>query len=369
MLLSYARSSLSILCISPVNIPNKSYGLFKGTKFAEIFDITSAYIKVNCGHCSECIRSKQLQIVQRLQMEAKKNYLFFATLTYNQSMIPELVTSTGFSIKYADWRDLQLAFMRIRNNNAFTRPFRYFAVSERGKKKGRPHFHAIILIPKFPDDNEFTPVNLEKVLYQALFKEWRRKVGGSKRSPIYEPLCTFQKKFINGRLYYNYDLHYVVPSPEDNGSDVAFYVTKYLLKPSDKETRLQQALHLNLPSDEYESVWKVVKSRCDSSLYLGLNGSRSQKADPDLVEYLSRCVSLSEDFPKFFDYKGNSFPLSRYYKKIPSVFTLDDALRLNKHQDLDKSYSQLLKAVSDYEKISQTIADRGDFDSFADVFD
>ena len=326
-------------------------------------------IAVPCGHCAECVRSRQLQIVQRLQMEAIDNYLFFATLTYNQSMIPQVITSTGYCIKYADWRDLQLAFKRLYNRCAFTRSFRFAAVSERGKTKGRPHFHVLFLVPKYPEDNVLTPVHLESIMYSALLKEWRRKVGGSKRNPIYEPLCTFQRRVLYGKVYTNYDLHYVVPSLDDNGADVAFYVTKYMLKPSDKETRLQQALALNLPKDEYDDVWKVVRSRFDSSLYLGLNGSRKGSLSEKAVEYIKKCVSTSEGFPQFFDYNGKSFPLAKYYKKFPSLFSVDDAERLNQHPDDYLRYSELLKKVHDYEKIASSVPDRGDFDSYADIFD
>lgn len=356
------------MCISPVSIPNPNYGLFRDNVFSKYIDTESAYIKVNCGHCSECIHSHQLDIVQRLQMESLDNYLFFATLTYKPSMLPKITTSTGYSLPFADWRDLQLCFKRLNNRKAFTRPFRYLAVSERGSEKGRPHFHVIFILPKYKYDHPFTPVNLEKVMFDSLLKEWRRKVGGSKRKPIYEPLCLYRRKYIHGVLHYNYDLHYVVPSLDDDGSDVAFYVTKYLLKPSEKEARLQQALRLNLSPDEYEDTWSIVRSRIDSSLYLGF-GQSSGTPTKKVADYLRRSVSISKDFPQFFNSKGNSFPLSRYYKKVPEVFTLDDALRLNVHKDRIRSYSELIRLSDDYQTKLQKVADRGMLDNYLSVFD
>lgn len=97
-------------------------------------------LRVPCGHCPECIANKQMQLVQRVQMESLSNYIFFATLTYNKDSLPHVLTSTGYDIPFADIRDLQNCFKRLRKSNAFTRSFRYFAVSELGSKKGRPHF-------------------------------------------------------------------------------------------------------------------------------------------------------------------------------------------------------------------------------------
>ena len=54
-------------------------------------------------------------------------------------------------------------------------------------------------------------------------------------------------KFVGGIRYSNFDCHYVVPHATEAGaSDVAFYVSKYVLKVSANEVRLQQALRLNL---------------------------------------------------------------------------------------------------------------------------
>lgn len=75
-------------------------------------------------------------------MESLKNYLFFATLTYNKESLPHITTSTGYDIPYADIHDLQNCFKRLRKSNAFTRPFRYLAVSELGKSVVVPTFIA-----------------------------------------------------------------------------------------------------------------------------------------------------------------------------------------------------------------------------------
>lgn len=326
-----------------------------------------------------------MQLVQRVQMESLKNYLFFCTLTYNKESLPRVLTSTGYDIPYADIHDLQNCFKRLRKSNAFTRPFRYLAVSELGKSRGRPHFHCLLMIPKYEaDDPKVTPYQLESIINPALLHEWRRNYGSS-RSPVYKPLCTYQVLYKHGKRYSNYDCHFVRPLlGDDSEANVAFYVLKYMLKRSDRETRLQQALRLNLPEDEYESVYSLVRSRYVCSKGFGLNGRKTPfgdfEIDEDIVKYLRSCVKKSDDFAKYFNpYSGQSFPLSRYYKGKSEIFGLDDAIRFyfesdSEHLDNvaeydDKTYSQLLKSVSDYEKKIKQVADRGDYDNYADNFD
>lgn len=168
-------------------------------------------------------------------------------------------------------------------------------------------------------------------MFKSVLKEWRRNYG-SKRKPDYRPLCTYKKRYVNGRIRTNYDLHYVNPSLSSDGtSDVAFYVTKYMMKPSKREERLQQALHLNLDESEYESVWSMVRSKTFSSLGLGLNGTLTPfgvEPDPDLVSYVRQCVELSkvnDQSPKFYTpATGASFPLSRYYRSKFFCYNIDD---------------------------------------------
>lgn len=305
------------MCLTPVLIdnPNRlSPSKLKALKPGDIrllYDCTSQKIQVPCGHCPQCIAVRQMGYVQRVQMESLENHLFFATLTYNEESLPKIETSSGFKISYADPKDLQNCFKRLRTSNAFPRPFRYFAVTERGSEHGRPHAHVLFSIPKEDGDSFFDCLNLESLMFDALLHEWRRNYG-SRRVPEYRPLCTYVRKFVCGRLKTNYDLHYVVPSGSDSGfASVAFYVLKYMLKPSDKETRLQQALHLNLPPEEYEKVWKTVKSKCFYSLGYGLN--------PSALTHVRDSVALSikskMDYPCFVNPEtGSTFPLSRYYK-------------------------------------------------------
>lgn len=125
------------MCISPNKILNP-YRNYRGPN-AFLHDCVSQFIYVPCGVCKECVALKQMYLVQRVQMEAKNCFLFFSTLTYNNEFLPHVSSSTGYTFSYADMHHLQLLFKRLRNINAFGRPFRYLAVSERGSERGRPH--------------------------------------------------------------------------------------------------------------------------------------------------------------------------------------------------------------------------------------
>lgn len=312
------------MCLAPVQIKNPNRG--RKDKLSHLVDTKSQYINIPCGHCSECIANKQMSLVQRVQMEATKNHVFFCTLTYNNDSLPVVLTSNGYAIRYADVSDVQKMHKRLRINNAFGRPFRFIAVSELGSKRGRPHLHILYLLPKYDSDDYATIFNLEKTMFDAVLANWVRNYGSDKK-PKYKPLLTYKCRMVHGTMKRNYDLHYVNPALTDKGeADVAFYVLKYMLKPSDRAVRLQQALHLNLDEDEYNSIWNLVKPRYFKSLGFGFNGLDKDK---DIVDYIRSCVQRSKsvsEFPSFYNpIDGKSFPLSRYYRNCGDTYTLHDA--------------------------------------------
>ena len=307
------------MCLTPTAIPNPNFG--RRDSLAYLVDTKSRFLNVPCGHCTECIYMRQSAVVQRCEAESLDNHLFYCTLSYNNESLPILYTSTGVPIRYADMRDFVLCMKRLRKHDDFDRPIRYFVVSELGEKKGRPHFHAILFVPKRKGDDAVTIMQLESWLFDNLLAEWRRNYG-STRSPVYKPLCTYVRRWIRGELKTNYDCHYLNPRSSENGvSDVAFYVSKYMLKPSDRQKRLQQALKLNLCPSEYEDVWKVVKTRFHASTNFGCS-STIQK------EYVRDCIELSKvsgKSPQFLSECGFSYPLARYYQRKGDIWTLPDA--------------------------------------------
>lgn len=318
------------MCLSPISIRNPYYG---STRYWDnvLHDTKAQMLSIRCGYCSECIAQKQLYLVQRVQMESLDREFFFCTLTYDNEHLPVITTSTGYDIAFADYRHIQLLIKRM-TNERFPN-LRTVAVSEFGSKKGRPHFHLLFSLPRAECPDYNSCLSKECELYEYVFNHWAINVG-SKRKPLYEPLFTYVERWKNGKLYKNFDLHYVAPSLTSGGvSDVAFYVLKYMLKASPREVRLQQALRLNLPEDEYETVWDLVKPRCVKSLGFGLSPTfdgRKIIPSPHVVDYIRNCVSSTPrefGFPWYFaPDSGIHFPLSYYYRSKPIFYNSQDAL-------------------------------------------
>ena len=337
------------MCISPRRVKNPNKGASrdptKGINFLK--DTVSTYINVPCGVCPECLMMRQMNIVQRLNCEYQFGLLFFCTLTYNKECLPVLTCSNGRTVPYADISDLQNMFKRLKKDNLLTRPFRYFAVSEFGSEKHRPHFHVMFILPRYPDDDDFKIFNLERHLFKTVLSQWKRNVATRVRKkdgkvvpdnvhPVYKSLCTYVRHvYRNGTVKSNYELEFVRPRSFFQNEDcVSFYVSKYMLKPSDFVRKLQQGLRLNLSEDEYESVWKIVKPHCLISHGLGLasqwdEDEHSFIPSEEAKEFVRRSVQLSKasySSPRYLASNGSTYPLSRYYYRFGDVFTVQDAI-------------------------------------------
>lgn len=320
-------------CISPNLIPNPYFG-YKDIGLNFLHDCESQYIKVPCGYCPSCIAVKQMYMVQRVQMEAIKRHFFMATLTYNNENMPCLEVG-DYSLRYADMHDVVLSIKRIRNNNLFTRPFSYVAVSEFGGLKGRPHFHILFGLEKHPDDTYNTCLTLQNILWHSLKDNWTKNIG-SKRKPIYVPRFTYKAKYTHLGLRTNYDLHYVNPALTDNGeTDAAYYVLKYMMKDSEKARSLQSALKLNYSKEDYQTIWEIVKPRAQYSKGFGLNATKKGGVlvpDEDIINYLHTCVENTPsgaNYPYYFiPHTGQSFPLAPYYRKNGKIYGYLDALTI-----------------------------------------
>ena len=109
---------------------------------------------IPCGKCAGCIIDKAKQNANRVALELKfwKKGVF-VTLTYDPQHIPN-----HRSLKKSD---LQKFWKRLRKKEKGLKPWyhkdklqfpiRYISCGEYGEKKGRPHYHAIIL-NWMPDD-------------------------------------------------------------------------------------------------------------------------------------------------------------------------------------------------------------------------
>lgn len=174
------------------------------------------------------------------------------------------------------------------------------------------YFHILWFLPRYENESYHDGIYLQNRLYNEILSHWSVNLG-SCRKPDYHPLCTFHQKYRNGKLFSNYDTHFVQPSLTSDGiSSVAFYVCKYMLKQNDRERRLQRALHLNLCEADYDEAWSIVKSRSLRSEHFGLNQS-DRFSSYHVVSYLRHCIELSkgQPFPCFFSPDSNAtFPLA-----------------------------------------------------------
>lgn len=330
-----------VMCTCPVPMPNKNYGLHIPYK-----NTTSAMILRPCGHCEQCIANKQMKIIQRVLMESFENHFFYSTLTYSNDALPFYPTSSGYTIRFADVVDVQNMIKRIRTGNMFGRSFKFFAVSELGSKRARPHFHILWMIPKLETDTRITLLNLEKLMFDVILSQWKRNIAlttswkgnviPDRFRPEWQKLCIYKRYYTPNGPKFNYDTHYVRPSTSVNGvTDVAFYVLKYMLKPCDRAVRLQRALRLNLSELEYNEVWSTVRPRYLCSKHFGLTnhfdfdpfGDKIEEKRPNQVyDYIRKCIvsSYGKDYPEFVNpVDGSHYPMAAYYLK--RYLTYEDA--------------------------------------------
>lgn len=325
------------MCYSPTLIKNPNRG--RKDKLAYVVDTVSHYIPVPCGHCGECRRLRANGVLQRAQLESLAGYPFMVSLSYNPESLAHYDCSNGYSIPYAPVEDLQNMFKRLRKSNALTRRFRYYAITELGSKKGRPHAHILLYLERLPEDNDFTPLNLERTAWKAILDEWRRNYGSS-RSPIYRPLLTYIRKYRYGKIHSTYDLHLVLPSVTGTTDDVSLYVTKYLCKDSEWRDKVKRGLFTHCPPEEALEVWSKIRPRAISSLNFGfgvyddLNPRKVSHEDrlsilmaTENADLVRKSIELSSQFEKsakFYDIEtGKALPLARYWYKFGDIYTLE----------------------------------------------
>lgn len=224
------------MCLHPYTIKNlnrvRSSDMI--TPLRSLKDCTSQYINVPCGHCAECVRLRQNYLIQRIRLLSYNFDIYFQTLTIKPSLTPSisypLDNGDTFTSEVATRSMFQKYIKRLRKRNYFGSNFLYYAVSEYGGKKHRPHFHVLYFVPRsteFPDIVKCR--SLASSIKWKLFDEWSINKG-TRKQPVYENYIEYHEIFKNGKLLRNYDFHFVEPKDGDSYENVAFYVTKYVLK-------------------------------------------------------------------------------------------------------------------------------------------
>ncbi len=95
----------------------------------------SRFIDVPCSKCYACLNRKRSEWLLRLEHEHRDSTRsLFLTLTYDDEHLPLHNSELCFQKK-----DLQDFFKRLRHHASF----RYYAVSEYGGQRGRPHYHLL----------------------------------------------------------------------------------------------------------------------------------------------------------------------------------------------------------------------------------
>lgn len=122
------------MCVKPIVKKNKEMGVGRNEYSTP----------VPCGKCPECVRAKCNSWLFRInkELEIVTNPLF-VLLTYNKENLPRTEEGIPTLVKkdVQDWlKRLRFHYEKISNKQ-----IRYYLVGEYGSKKGRPHYHVILM--------------------------------------------------------------------------------------------------------------------------------------------------------------------------------------------------------------------------------
>lgn len=256
------------MCLSPIEIPNPyiKYGSFRLDEKFRRFTPSSPNIKVPCGHCSECLLAKSDSFIQRCEIESLTSHVVSVMLSYSPHAIPTTTvldpeTGKEHLVAYPDNNHIANLIKRLRNNDSFGgRDFRYFAVSEYGSKRHRPHWHILFFISRRTGETPQELQALLDLLKTSIFEYWSENIG-TRKHPIYRPFIKLATTVHKGKTYSNYYFKLVTPlRPDCNGnlspiplsqeyleaindpSSFVSYLTKYLYKSSSFERDLTDVL-------------------------------------------------------------------------------------------------------------------------------
>ena len=356
---------MNLMCKAPILIDNPDYNSpVKDPVYRYIHNVKDSKIAVPCGRCSSCVHLKQIYIVQRVQMEALNNDLFFGTLTYNNDSLPTAQYG-DIRFSYPDYSDWQRAVKMIRKDFPDLE-FKYMLISEYGGKKHRPHFHFILSVPR-TSDLLSEKVSTAYRLFDIFLKYWRRNYG-STRKPIWKPLCTYVRR---GEKY-NYDLHYLDPNSSKDGLDgVSFYVTKYLLKFDDYVEKFKSLLYFNLPYDDYKEAWLKFKPRMLLSKHFGLPYDKVTKSYcPKVSAHIRKGIDFSLSFsgalfPFYVSQQnGSTYPLAPYYSR--RFLSISDQLEfVSRRPDINfitaLDIDDFIKDQSKFDKVKSFLRSKNTF--------
>lgn len=134
------------MCLRPRLIKNRTSFRSHGMR---------EFIRVPCGHCSECIAQKKESLLQRNYMEYRylcehepNSFAYWQTLTYDNEHIPK-----DSVFNYKDVTDFLKRLRSALKYHGYDGSFKYFYVSELGDTTRRPHYHIIFYVRSIDFDS------------------------------------------------------------------------------------------------------------------------------------------------------------------------------------------------------------------------
>lgn len=411
------------MCLSPRLQRNPYYGYSSrgdfhrgegNSRYVRLHDTRSQYIYVPCHTCAECLHSRQSHFAQFSSLLSPHSYQYFITLTYQNKALP-FVKICDEIFYFPDYQDVKLLFKRIRK--IFHYDFRYLVCSEFGSHTHRPHFHILLsVIPPNPLSS-VEALNIESWLRENILSNWKTLIGGSKRSPLFLQNTVYREKYSNGKLYRNYDCHYIDPSLSKEGNnDVAYYVTKYTTKYDSYVYDLKRRLYAVCDSispdspirdvahlrdyvsfsknsqfyqkifDKYSSydlfsvLWRYVAPKVVTSKDYLLQKSMPSiylSIESVVKNYISISIFNSSEHPQFFSrYSGKSSKMDyELFRRFATLEQFEYFCHLNAFDDVDSltisedDYtSSSLNRVYKYANIDKIMSLRYGDDVFLNVF-
>lgn len=256
------------------------------------------YIPVPCGRCPKCVKAKLSAWLFRLEQHLLTvDNAFFVTLTYDRKSLPytdyaeKIDVKTGEVFEYKpvptlSIRDCQLWIKTLRRANAklTDKKITYYLVGEYGKKKGRPHYHAIICNVADPD---------------LIHSTWGK--GRTECPPLWEHggAIGYVLKYISKARMFKKD--YFPKQPEfslmSKGIGVN-YLTPQIVEyhrrhPSHSYVRGSKGGKLPMPKYFKEKIYPDVLDRLDVTVFQSLrfNERLQKRIREDLEKYPTKTVN------------------------------------------------------------------------------
>lgn len=151
------------MCYSPITIINPC-------KYVSVHHRDRFLLQVPCGKCAECQKSKSLEWNYRTYYEfirtfeeSNDNYVYFDTLTYDDTHLPTMSEIVSELPKVPCFRSSDITnFLKRLRINLFRKygidkdAFSYFICSEYGSLRHRPHYHLLLFVRKKVDPLELS---------------------------------------------------------------------------------------------------------------------------------------------------------------------------------------------------------------------